>query len=329
MKSDMVRFCLALVCLVLIGMSAVGAHAQNYPVRPIRLVVPSAAGSGADVFVRLISPELTQAFGQQVIVDNRTGAGSNIGADIVAKAPADGYTVLMVLQANAVNVSLYRKLSYDLLRDFEAITQLGYSQGIVVVHPSFPANSISDLVKLAKAKPGAINYGSAGLGSGTFLAAELFKLIAGINMQEVRYKGGGPAMIGVLSGEVSVYFTPLAPALPYIQQGKEARLRPLAVTTAKRLSILPEYPTVAESGYPGYEVGTWYGLMVPAKTPKETIAKIREAAVAALKRPGVIKHIHDLGFTAVGNHPEEFAEYIKSEIERWRKVIRQTGVTAD
>ena len=325
MKSDNVKLCLASVCLTLIGMSALSAHAQDYPVRPIRLVVPSAPGSGADVFIRMISPGLTLALGQQVIVDNRAGAGSNIGADIVAKAPADGYTVLMVLQANAVNTSLHRKLSYDLLRDFEAVTMLVSSPSVVVVHPSLPAKSIAELVKLAKSRPGTLNYGSAGLGSGTFLAAELFKMVAGINLQEVRYSGGGPAMVGALSGEVSVYIPPIAPALPHIRSGK---LRALAVTSAKPVPLLPDAPTVAELGYPGFQVGSWNGIMVPTKTPKEIVARIHGATMSALKSPAVSKRLADLGYIAVGNQPDGFTQDVRSEIERWRKVFRQAGVAA-
>lgn len=314
------------MCLVLIGMSAQDALAQNYPARPIRVINATSSGGGIDVFARLLIPGMAQALGQNVFVENRPGGGTNIAAEVAVNAPADGYTVLIVNQAHAVNVSLYRNLKYDLVRDFAAVTQLASSPQIVVVHPSFPVKSIGDLVKLAKAKPGAINYASAGMGTQTFLAAELFKIMAGVNLVEVRYRGGGNALTAVFTGEVPVYFVPLAAALPLIREGK---LRALAVTTAKRLSALPGYPTVAESGYPGYDCGSWLGLAVPAKTPKDTIAKIHGAAVAALNRPDINKRMRDLSYITIGSQPEEFADYIKSEIERWRKIIRQTGITAD
>jgi tripartite-type tricarboxylate transporter receptor subunit TctC len=240
-------------------------------------------------------------------------------------APADGYTLFQVTFQHSVNVILYRNLSYDLMRDFASVTQIGSSPAIVVVHPSLPAKSITELVKLAKAKPGAIKFGSAGFGSPTFVAAELFKALAGVSLMHVPYRGGGEALIAVLTGEAPLYFAPLT-ALPHIRQG---RLRPLALTAAKRLPLLPEYPTVAESGYPGYEFGFWHGLMVPAKTPKETIAAIRVAVVAVLNRPDTSERIRDLGYTIVGDQPEEFAQFIRSDIEKWRKIIHEKNITED
>ena len=227
---------------------------------------------------------------------------------------------------HAVNVSVYRNLAYDLVRDFAPVTQIASSPSVVVVHPSLPVKSIRELVALAKARPGALDYASTGAGTATFLAAELFKALAGINMLHVPYRGGGEALTAVVAGEVPVYFAPLAPALPQIQQG---RLRPLAVTTSQRLALLPAYPTVAESGYAGYQSGNWYGLVVPVKTPKDTIVTIRNAVVAALNNPVVSKRMVDLGYISVGDQPEEFAAHIKSEIETLAKIVRQTGVTAN
>jgi tripartite-type tricarboxylate transporter receptor subunit TctC len=259
-------------------------------------------------------------------VENRSGAGGNIAAAFAAKAPADGYLVLQVAQSHTVNVTLYRSLAYDLVRDFSPVTRLGSSPVIIVVHPSLPVKSIAELVKLAKAQPGKINYGSAGLGSGTFVFAELFKTLAGVNMLHVPYRGGGEAITAVISGETSVYFAPLSTGLQPVRSG---RLRALCVTSAKRLPSMPELPTIAEFGLSGFESGFWYGLMVPTKTPKEVITAIREATVTALNRPEVGKRMHDIVFTSVGDQPDEFAAFIHSEIEKWGKVNRATGLTAN
>lgn len=305
---------------------AANGWAQGYPAKTVRYLVPMSAGSGADTIGRIVAAGLAQAFGQQVIVDNRTGAAGNIGAEIAARAPADGYTLFQASMTHAANVSLYRNLPYDLVRDFAPVTLLASSPSVVVVHPSLPVRSIGELVRLAKAKPGAINYASTGVGSATFLAAELFKSLAGIDLQHVPYKGGGESLASVVTGETSVYFAPLAPALPLIRQ---VRLRPLAVTTARRLPLLPEYPTVVEAGYPGYASGNWYGVVVPVKTPKETIAAIHGATFSALKNPNVSKRLTDLGYIIAGNQPEEFAVHIKSEIATLAKIIQQTGVTVN
>ncbi len=303
-----------------------GGSGQGYPVKLVRYLVPYEAGGGNDVMARIIAGGLTQGLGQQVIVENRPGAGGNIGTEIAARAPADGYTLLQISAANAINVGLYRKLPYDLVRDFAPVTQLASLPAVLVIHPSLPTKSVSGLVKLAKAKPGAINYSSAGTGTPTFFAAELFKRQAGVNLLHVPYRGGGASLTAVISGETSVYFPPLAVALPQMRQG---RLRGLAVTSAKRLPMLPELPTIAEAGYPGYESVNWYGLLVPVKTPKETIATVRSAAISVLNNPDVSKRLRDLGCVLIGDQPEEFAAHIKSEIETLAKIIKQTGITAD
>jgi len=299
---------------------------QVYPAKVVRYLVPFSAGSGSDTIGRIIAGGLTQVFGQQVIVDNRAGAAGNIGAELAAKAPADGYTIFQVNMGHAANVTLYSNLPYDLVRDFAPVTQLASSPSIVVVHPSLPVKSITELVKLATARPGAINYSSGGIGTPTFVAGELFKGQAGVDLLHVPYRSGGEAITAVVTGEVSVYFAPLSTALPHVRQG---RLRALAVTTARRLPLLPEYPTVIESGFPGYEAGNWYGLLVPAKTPKETITAIRGAALSALNRPEVGKRLSDLGYVTVGDQPEEFAAHIKSEIAKLAKILRGLRVTAN
>jgi tripartite-type tricarboxylate transporter receptor subunit TctC len=298
--------------------------AQVYPAKPVRLVVPGQSGSG-ELLGRLIAAGLTESFGQQVFVDARPGANGIIAADNVAKAPPDGYTLFLVNIAQAANVSLYGKLAFDLVRDFSAVTQLTSSPHVAAVHPSLPVKSISELVKLAKANPGAINYSFAGTGSSTFLAAELFKRHAGVNVVHVPYKGGGAALTSIMAGETSVHFPPVASSLPYIRQG---RMRALAMTSAKRLPFLSELPTIAESGYPGYEFVNWYGLLAPARTPKETITTIRVAAVTVLNRPDVSKRLIDLSYIAIGDQPEEFAAYVRSEVEKLAKLVRDLQLTA-
>lgn len=309
---------LAVICLICLLPAA--SWAQGYPARVVRLVVPFTAGSGSDTVGRLIAGGLTQIFGQQVVVENRAGASGIIGTEFAAKALSDGHTLLLINQAHAANVTLQSKLPYDQLRDFAAVTQLVTAPALVVVHPSLPVKSIPELVKLAQAKPGAINYSTAGTGTPTFIATKLFKVQTGIDMLEVPYKGGGEALTAVIAGETSVYFSPLAVALPHI--GKQGRLRALAVTAAKRVSLLPEYPTVAETGYPDYQYGNWYGLEVPAKTPKEIITVIHNAAVSALNNPGLSKRFAELGYVSIGDQPDEFAAHIKSEIDKLAKFLR-------
>ena len=316
----------AMQCVVLSAMSllAAGAFAQSYPVKPVRYIMPSTGAS--ELVGRLIAQGMSEVLGQQVYVDLRTGAGGNLGADIAAKAPPDGYTLLQVAQTHTVNASLFKNLSYDLQRDFIPVTKADISPLMLVVHPSLPVKTVGELVKIARMKPGAINYGSAGVGTSTYLAAELFKIMAGVNLLEVPYRGGAPAQTAVIAGEVSVYFAPIATALPFV---KDRRLRGIAVGTAKRLPLLPELPTVAESGYPEYEASNWHGIAVPAKTPKEIVAALHTATVAAVKKPEIAKRLLELGLTPVGDQPDEFAAFIRADIEKWRKIVQQKGLTAD
>ena len=311
----MPRF-LLLLCLL----AQFPAWAQGYPAKPVRLMVAFSAGSGTDTIGRIVAGGLSQAFGQQVVVENRAGAAGNIGAELAAKAPPDGYTLFLVNLGHAANVTLYEgKLNYDLLRDFAPVTQVASSPSIVVVHPSLPVKTIPELVKMARSKPGAVHYGSGGIGTPTFVAGELFKSRAKVDLLHVPYKSGGEAIIGVLTGEVPVYFAPLSTALPHVQHGK---LRALAVTTEKRLALLPQYPTVAEAGYPGYQAGNWYGLMVPAKTPREVVTAIRNAGVTAVNSPAVSKRMAELGYVIIADQPEEFAAHIRSEIASLAKILK-------
>ncbi len=300
--------------------------AQTYPVKAIRYVTSGSAGSSADAIARLMGGGLTQYLGQLVIIDARPGAGANLGAEIAAKAPADGHTLYQPTVSQALNASLYRNLAYDLIRDFIPITQIVTDPAVVVVHPSLSVKSINELIKFAKARPGTLNYSSGGTGTFTFLAAELFKGQAGINLVHVPYKGGGPALTAVVAGEVPVYFSPLGVSIPHIRQG---RLRPLAVTTIARVPVVPELPTISEAGLPGFQFGNWYGMAAPAKTPKKIITAIHGAAVAVLNNSALRQRINELGYVIVGSTPEEFAAFIKSQVATWAKVVRELNLTAD
>jgi tripartite-type tricarboxylate transporter receptor subunit TctC len=301
-------------------------EAQQFPSKPIRCVVPSSAGGSADALTRVVADGVSHVLPQRVIVENRAGASGNIGAELVAKSAPDGYTWIMMNNAQAANVSLYKNLSYDLMRDFAPVMQVDSSPHIVVVHPTLPVKSLADLVKLAKAKPGQLDYASAGLGTVTFLAAELFKSEAGIDLRHVPYRGGGESLTSIVSGETIVYFSPLPVALPHVRSG---RLRALAVTSKKRVGLIPQVPTVTESGYPAYEFNLWNGLLVPAKTPKETIVAIRNAVVTALQTPEVSKRLTDMSSNVVASQPQDFAAFLQSEVDSIARVVAKLNLAAD
>ena len=305
------------------SLSAGAACADNYPERPIRYLVPSSAGSAVDTLARVITRELSGILKQQVIVDNRAGAAGNIGASLAAKSPPDGYTLFQVNNNHTANASLYRNPGYDLMNDFAPVTQLVSSPWMIVVHPSLPVTSVSELIRLAKARPDQITNSSAGAGSGTYLSAELFKSQAGVKILHVAYKGGGPALTAVISGETAVYFAPVSTALPHVRTGK---LRALGVTTAKRLDLLPNVPAIGEAVH-GYELTGWAGIMVPARTPKSIIAKVRSAAISTLSAPGAKKRLVDLGYVLVGGQPEELTEHIKREVDKLAKLIQRIGLS--
>jgi tripartite-type tricarboxylate transporter receptor subunit TctC len=311
---------IAAACLACLVASA--ASAQSYPSKPVRMIVASSAGSNPDTIGRILAQGMTQTLGQQVIVDNRAGAGGNIGGEVATLAPADGYTLFLAHTNHSINAPLYRKLTYDIVRDFTPVTLVALSAFVAAVHPSVPAKSVADLIKVAKARPGDLNYASAGTGSGTFFSAEYFKGLAGVNMVHVAYKGGGPALASVVSGETSVYFTPLATGLPHIRSG---RLRALGVTAQQRLRELPDVPPIADT-LPGYEVLAWSGIVVPAKTPKDVADAVHKGALAALARPEVIKRFEDLGFFVRAGTPAEMEAYLKAQIDKYSKLIRQIGL---
>jgi tripartite-type tricarboxylate transporter receptor subunit TctC len=314
-------FALAAALLV-----AHAAPAQTFPTKPVRLIVTGSPGSSGDTLGRMVAEGLTQAFGRQVILDNRPGAGANIGPEIAARAPADGYTLFIVTISHAVNATLYRKLAYDIVRDFAPVTQLVTDPAALVVHSTVAARSVAELIALAKAKPGALNYASGGTGTFTFLAAELFKGQAGVDIVHVPYKGGGPALLAVVGGEVAVYFAPLGISLPHVRQG---RLRALGVTTLKRVPLVPELPTVADAGLPGFEAGNWFGVLAPAATPKPVIGTIHDATVKWLNAPASARLLDDLAYVRIGNTPDAFAAHIKAEIARLGKIVRALKLSAD
>jgi tripartite-type tricarboxylate transporter receptor subunit TctC len=306
---------------------AVTAHAQaQYPAKPVRLIVPFPPGGGSDALSRILGPKLSEALGQQVVIENRPGAGANIGAEVAAKSPPDGYTLLMGNVAHAINASLYGKLNYDFIKDFAPISLLASTPNIVVVHPSVPAKSIKDLIALAKARPGQLDVASSGSGSSAHLAGELFKTMAGVKMNHVPYKGGGPAVVALLGGEVSVGF---ATTPSVIQHVKSGRLRGLAVTTARRSPSTPDLPTVSEAGVKGYEAGTWYGLLIPSGSPKEVVSRLHADSMKSLAAADVKQRLDNAGFEAIGTTPEQFGAYIRSETEKWGKVVRAAGVRVE
>ncbi len=305
-------------------------HAQTatgFPSKPIRLIVPQGAGGQNDIQARLIAQKISDAFGQPVVVDNRPGAAGAIGFEISVKAPADGYTLLLgSISTLAVLPSMPNKPKYDVLKDFAPVTLISTSPYVLVVHPSVQAQSVKELVTLAKARPGALTYASSGTGSGLHLATELFKSKAGIDMVHVPYKGSGPATIELVAGQVLVMFNNILPAMPQIKSG---RLRALAVTTAKRSAAMPELPTIAESGYAGFEASSWQGIVTIAGTPQPVMRRLHAEIVKALQSPEAKSQIGGQGSEIVANTPQEFTDFIQQELDKWSKVIKTAAVRAD
>ena len=312
--------------LLLPILGATAVCAQSYPVKTVRVIVSFPPGSGADIVARTITPRLTETLGQQFIVDNRAGASGNLGSELAAHAVPDGYTLTMGNVAHAINMTLYAKPGYDLVRDFAPITLLASTPNILVVHPSIAAKSVQELIALGKAKPGQLNYASSGSGSSAHLAAELFKSLAAVNFTHVPYKGGGPAVTSLVGGETVVGFATAPSVLPQIKAG---RLRGLAVTTLKRTAAAPELPTIAESGVAGYDANTWYGALAPARTAPAIIARLHDEFIKIMRSPDILDRIAVLGYEPSTTAPQEFAAYIKSEVEKWGKVVKTTGIRAD
>jgi tripartite-type tricarboxylate transporter receptor subunit TctC len=328
MEATMRQRTLAAVA-ILVGflLPAPASHAQTYPTRPVTLVVAFTPAGPSDVLARVLGRKLEEVLKQPFVIVNRPGAGGNLGAEVVATAPPDGYTLLMGNNSIlATNASLYKSLPYDPVKDFKPISLIGEQANILVVNPKIPAHSVAELIALAKAEPGKLNYASSGVGTAAHLAGALFKAQADIDIVHVAYKGAAPALQDLVAGQVQMMFATAASVIGFINSGL---VRPLAVTTLKRTAVLPDLPTVAEAGLPGFEATTWHGLVAPAATPPAVIARLHDATVAALHDPSLAKSLADLGVDISSSTPEEFARYITAEIPKWTAVVKASGATLD
>ena len=311
---------------IALASGAPNASAQAYPSKPIRIVVGFTPGGGVDINARLLAPKLTEDFGQQVIVENRPGAGTNIANEFVARAAPDGYTLLINTAAVAINMSLYKKVGYDALRDFAPLSLFSMSPNILVVHASVPVKNLKEFIALAKARPGQLNFSSAGAGTTQHLAGELFNLRTGTKMVHVPYRGSAPSLTALISGEVDLTYANIPAISAHVKAG---RLRPLANLGPKRSDQLPEVPTMREAGIKGVEVVVWYGLLAPAATPRDIVAKLAEAIARAARAPDTRQRLLDLGAEPVGNTPEEFGKLLREEVARWAEVVKVSGARAD
>ncbi len=312
------------IALALVAGAAV-AQSPAYPVKPVRLVVPSSPGGGTDILARVLAQKMSESLGQQFVVENRPGAGQVIGIEAVARSAPDGHTLLMAASAIVINEVLYAKPPYDTLRDFAPVTLVASLPNILVVHPALPVKSVRELIALAKTRPGQLNYSSAGSGTSPHLSMELFRLMAGITLTHVPYKGTGPATVDLVAGQVQLSMPNVLTALPQIKGGK---LRALGVTSAKRATGLPDIPAIAET-VPGYEAIQWYGLLAPAGTPREIVGKVQAETARILVLPEVKARLASDGADAVGNRPDEFAAYIRAELAKWGKVVKTGGITLE
>jgi tripartite-type tricarboxylate transporter receptor subunit TctC len=304
--------------------AATGALAQvGYPLKPVRIVVPSSAGGGTDIIARIISPKLMERLGQQFIIDNRPGAGTMIGMEVAAKSPPDGYTLLVAPSTLAINPAMYKKIPYDAVRDFAPITQIISAPNMLVVHPSVPAKTVKEFIAFARARPGQVNYASAGTGTNPHLSMELFMSMTGTKMVHIPYKGLAPGIIDLLAGHVTVATATMLTGLPHVRTG---RLRCLGTTGSKRAAVLPDVPTVSEAGVNGYEASQWYGVLAPVQTPKEIITRLHAELIRILQAPDMKERLIADGTDPVGSSPEEFARYLRDEITKWAKVAREAGI---
>lgn len=303
--------------------AALPAQAQSYPARPVRVIVPYAAGGNTDIIARAIGAKLTPIFGQQVLVDNRPGGGTNIGSELVAKAPPDGYTLLMAGAANAINMTLFARPPYDTLRDFTPVVLVVQGANVLSVHPTLPAKNLKQLVALAKARPGQLNFASAGIGSSNQMAGELLKMMAGINIVHVPYKGNAPAFTDILAGNVEMIFSGVTALVPHMQSG---RLRAIAIGSRERFPAIPEVPTFDESGYKGYEAITWFGLVAPEKTPPDIVRRWNTEVGKQLAAPDLRDKFIGFGQQPMGGTPEAFGGFLRSEIAKYAKVIKAAGI---
>ena len=314
------------IALILLILAAPAALAQAWPSKPIRYVVPFPPAGATDILARFVADKLSPALGQQVIVENRAGAAGNIGMDLVAKSPADGYTVVMATAAQFINETLYAKLPFSLQRDFAAVALIAHVPNIMEVHPSVPARTVKEFIALAKSRPGQINYASSGSGTSIHMSAELFKMMTGVDMVHITYKGSGPALIDLMAGQVSVMFDNLPSSMPYLKSG---RLRAIAVTTSKRYAGLPEVPTIAESGVPGFEAVAAFGIVAPAATPREVIARLNTEVNKAIRLPDMQERFAQQGAIPAPGTPEEYGAFIRGEIAKWAKVVKASGAKVE
>jgi tripartite-type tricarboxylate transporter receptor subunit TctC len=320
------KITIAFVCSLLSLVLATPVAAQTYPNKPVRVVVPYPPGGPTDIVARVLFQQVSEATGQQFLVDNRAGAGGNIGAEIVAKAPADGYTLLIGTTAHAINMSLFKNLNYDVQKDLAPVSLLTQGPLVLVAHPQFPANSVKEVIELAKTKTGGLNFASSGNGQSTHLSAELFNTMAGIKMSHVPYKGSAPALTDVMSGQVDVMFDTTLSAMPFVKAGK---LKALGLTSLVRSSAAPDVPTIAESGLPGYEVFAWNGVLVPAGTPKAIVQQLNDQIRKAMLLPQVKDKFSAQGFAASWNSPENFGVFLKNEVDKWARTVKASGATLD
>ena len=302
------------------------AAAQSYPTGPVRVIVPFPAGGGVDSAGRLLATRLSESFAKSFVIENRGGANGNIGTEVVAKSAKDGYTLLFTGAGLVTNPSLYARVPYDAVKDFDAISLMALGPNVLVVHPSLPVKSVKDLITLAKARPEAVGFAGSGSGSTPHLAGELFNALAGVRMVHVPYRGSGPAMIGLLSGETPVMFLPAINAGPHVKSG---RLRAIAVTSTARLSSMPELPTVAESGLKGYESSQWYGVLAPVGTPDDILNTLNQHIVQIMQSTEMKQRLNDDGLVPVGNTRQQFAAHIKTELAKWAEVIKRLGTRID
>ena len=316
----------ARMLLPVLGLAASGVQADDYPSRTVRLVVPFSAGGSSDTVSRLIAHKLTAAMGQTFVVENRPGAGGNIGGDFVAKSKPDGYTLLFGAGSTAINVSLYSKMPFDTLKDLDPVIHICNVTGILVAHPTVQARNVRELIEAARASPGTINYASAGSGTVPHLAGEMFRTMAKVQMTHVPYKGSGPALADLIGGQVQVMFANMPGTLQHVKTG---RLKVLAVTSSQRSVVLPEIPTIAESGLPGYQAATFFGVFAPAGTPAPIIAKLNAEFAKVLSTPEILDHLRSEGAEPVGGTPEQFRAFVRGEIERWAPVVKSAGAKAD
>lgn len=319
------RFARAILTAAIIATLALPeALAQGtYPNRPIRLIVPSSSGGGGDTIARLVAQGLADRLGRQVVVENRPGAGGIIGYEIVAKAPADGYTLLFCAPTLAINPSTYKKVPYDAMRDFAPITQAVFTPHLMIIHPSVPARTVKEMIAFARGRPGAVLYASGGHGTAPHLAMELFALMAQIRMTHVPYKGASPGVVDLIAGQVAIMAPAMIAVTPHVRAGK---LRALGVTSANRVAAAPDIPTIAEGGLPGYETVVWYGLLAPAGTPQDIIARLHKESVAILRAPDSAERIASTGAEVLASSPEEFGALIKAETAKWAKVAKAAGI---